>query len=107
YDVAKIEKSRRVLRAVADHARRRQRLQRVADFAQEVRARVAAQADVIDVAALDSRDVEHRANGFRRESSAVLDAAKALFLDGGEELPVAKENGRRVTMKSVYSKNVH
>src|SRR5690349_15724741 len=49
-------------------------------FPQEMRFRISANRDVLDVGSSNAADLEHGLDGERRKASPVLDPPKALFL---------------------------
>ena len=74
-------------------------------FAPEVRARVAADRDVIEPPRLDAGVLEAPARRERRKAGAVLDAIEALLLRRRDELAVDDEGGGRVAVIGVEAED--
>jgi hypothetical protein len=74
---------------------------------EQIRSRVAAHRDVIDLGASDSRVLEALCNRERWKPGPVFDAAKSLFLECDDELTVAQENSGYVAVKGVDAQDIH
>ena len=72
-----------------------------------MRGRLARDANVIQISNRDSRRTQAILNRLRGKSGAVLDAIEALFFDGGYELAIFDEGGRRITVISIDAEDVH
>ena len=62
---------------------------------------------MIQLSNRDSRRTQAILDRLRGKSGAVLDAIEALFFDGGDQLSIFDERGRRITVIGVDAENVH
>ena len=96
---------RRVAEALHHVARARPRQDRADDLGADVRARVAADRDVVEVPRVEAGVLEAPARGQLRKAGAVLDAVEPLFLDGVDELAVDHEGRGRVAVEGVQAED--
>jgi hypothetical protein len=61
----------------------------------------------IDIRGADSSHAQALGDGAGRKSGDVFDAAKALFLDSGDEPSVADEDGGDIAVIRVQAKDIH
>ena len=94
-DLRHVAQPRRDVAGVAEPARR------LADLGTEVRARVAADRDVVELARIEPRVAQAPRSRQRREAGHVLDAVETLFLGRRDELAVDHEGRRRIAVKGV------
>ena len=73
----------------------------------EMRARIARDRDVGEIARDEARTPQTRRGGERRKSRLVLQAAEALFLDGAGQVSIDQERGACVAVVGVETENVH
>src|SRR2546423_527336 len=72
-----------------------------------MRGRLARYANMIQLSNRDSRRTQAILDRLRGKSGAVLDAIESLFFDGGDQLAVFDERGRRITVICIYAEDVH
>jgi len=72
-----------------------------------MRLRIAADGYVRDVLSGDAGNLEAAPNGQRGEASPVLDAAKALLLERGEELPILQQNSGDIAVIGIDAEYIH
>lgn len=69
--------------------------------------RVGVDGDVLDGIKADTRLLQTIADGMRRKSRPVLDAAKAFLFCGGNDLTVSNETRRSVGVIDVKSEDIY
>ena len=62
---------------------------------------------MIDICDRNPGSPEAVFNRMRRETGTVLDAVEALFFDSGDQLAVANNRGRGISVVSINAENVH
>ena len=96
---------RRASVTVGDVAGIAQASRRLDDLRAEVRARIAADRDVIELPRADPGVLQAPRRRERREAGDVLDAAEPFLLRGRDELAVEDEGGRGVTVVGVQTED--
>ncbi len=96
---------RRVAKPLHHVARGGARQDRAHDLGADVRARIAPDGHVVELAGREPGVREAPPDGELGEAGAVLDAVEPLFLDRVHELAVDDERRRRVAVESVQSED--
>src|SRR6188472_2679368 len=96
----------RVANTIEDETEVRSVLDREQSLSQQVGLRISADGDVSDVAAADPGHFQDALNGECRESSPMLDPAKALLFDSRNELSIAQEGGRHIAVVRIDSQHI-
>src|SRR4029453_8352246 len=75
-------------------------------LAQEVRLRVSAHGDVLDISTANPGDLEYALDGHGREPGPMLHPAKALFLDCRDESAISEQRRRHVPVIRIDAQHV-
>src|SRR2546423_14993588 len=76
-------------------------------FTQQVRTRITRDGEEIDVSGRDAAELEADADCLLGKSGVVLDAPEPLLFDCGDELPVADEDRRHITVVGIDADDIH
>jgi hypothetical protein len=82
-------------------------LQRKQALAPQVRPWIARHGKGVDIARLGASHRQTRSDRFLRESRVVLDTPESFFLDGGDELAVAKNRCSHIAVIRIDAENEH
>src|SRR6266498_2152089 len=76
-------------------------------FLVQVGGRVAGDTDMIDVLNLNTRRCQTVPHRLRRKAGAMFDAIESLLFNRRDQSPIFNDRRSRITVISVYTKNVH
>src|SRR5579863_931425 len=88
-------------------SRKRRHAQRVKEFSSQPRVWIARHRHVVHILRRDSRRLQAIANRRRWKSRRVFHAIEALFFHRGDQLSVAQNRSRSISMVRIDAKNIH